>query len=105
MAAGTSTPVRGIPPRAGRGRRSSVVVGLVALLMLAWCAAPARAQNEIAVENALPGNPASEWDVSGAGDPSIQGFTTDISVDQGGTVFFKVDTPATDYRIDIYRMG
>lgn len=63
------------------------------------------AQNAISVENALPGNPASEWDVVGAGDPSIQGFATDISVDQGESISFKVSTPATDYRIDIYRIG
>ena len=61
--------------------------------------------NEIVTENALPGNAPSEWEVAGAGDSSIQGFATDISVDQGGTVEFKIDTPATDYRIDIYRLG
>ena len=61
--------------------------------------------NPIACENTKPGNPASEWDVSGAGSTNIQGFATDISVDQGETVSFKVDTPATAYRIDIYRMG
>jgi hypothetical protein len=61
--------------------------------------------NPIVTENLLPGNPASEWDIVGAGDSSIQGFATQISVDQGQTVFFKVDTPATDYRLDIYRMG
>jgi hypothetical protein len=66
------------------------------------CAAPA---NEIVAENCRPGTPASEWDVSGAGDASIQGFTTDISVGRGGPVTFKVDTDAGDYRIDIYRMG
>ena len=61
--------------------------------------------NEIVTENLQPGNPPSEWDVSGAGDSSIQGFATDISVDQGGTVNFKIDTESTDYRIDIYRLG
>ena len=30
--------------------------------------------NPIVCENQLPGNPAAEWDVSGAGDPSLQGF-------------------------------
>ena len=40
-----------------------------------------------------------------AGDANIQGFATDISVDQGQTVHFKVDTNSTDYRLDIYRMG
>ena len=61
--------------------------------------------NAIVAENCKPGNPASEWDISGAGDTSIQGYATDISVNRGQTVQFKVDTPSTDYRIDIYRLG
>jgi hypothetical protein len=63
------------------------------------------AANAITAENCLTGNPASEWDVSGAGDPSIQGFATQISVNRGGTVQFKVSTNSTNYRFDIYRMG
>ncbi len=66
------------------------------------CVSPA---NEIVAENCQPGNPPSEWEVMGAGDASIQGFATDISVNQGETVNFKVATDATDYRIDIYRIG
>ena len=61
--------------------------------------------NPIVCENDLPGAPASEWDVSGAGDPSIQGFATRISVNRGQTVEFKVSTAATAYHIDIYRLG
>ena len=53
---------------------------------------PGAPANAIEAENCLPGNPPSEWDVSGAGDPTLQGFATDISVDQGETVSFKVDT-------------
>jgi hypothetical protein len=70
----------------------------------AQCSNPA---NPIVAENCLPGNPASEWDVGpqDAGDPTIQGFATDISVNQGGTVFFKISTPAKAYTINIYRMG
>ena len=53
-----------------------------------------------------PETPASEWDISGAGDSTIQGFATDISVDQGQTVQFKIkDTALAPYHIDIYRMG
>ena len=63
------------------------------------------AGNPIVCENSRTGNPSSEWDISGAGDPSIQGFATDISVNRGETVRFKIDTPSTDYRLDIYRMG
>jgi WD40 repeat protein len=66
------------------------------------CSSP---PNAIVAENCLPGNPASEWDISGAGDPSIQGFATNISVNEGDTVDFKIDTDATAYRLDIYRMG
>ena len=61
--------------------------------------------NPIACENAKPGNLASEWDVSGSGDASIQGFATNISVVPGETVQFKIDTPSSNYRLDIYRMG
>jgi hypothetical protein len=59
----------------------------------------------IAVENQLPGNPASEWDVSGTGDESIVGFATDMSVNRGGTERFKVKTNAASFHLDIYRIG
>ena len=62
-------------------------------------------QNDIVCENLLAGAPASEWEVSGAGDASIQGFATDVSVNRGSTVQFKIDTDASSYRIDIYRLG
>ena len=68
----------------------------------AGCITPA---NEIVAENCLPGNPPSEWDVIGAGDANIQGFATDISVNQGGTVHFKIDTDSNNYHINIYRIG
>src|SRR5918994_7432944 len=66
------------------------------------CAAPA---NKIVAENCKPGNDSTEWDVNGNGDPSIQGFATDISVNHGETVGFKVRTSSPKYRIDVYRMG
>ncbi|MDQ3776780.1 MAG: DUF4082 domain-containing protein [Pseudomonadota bacterium] len=66
------------------------------------CGSPA---NGIVAENCLTGNAASEWDVNGAGNASIQGFATDISVNRGQTVSFKIDTNSSDYRLDIYRMG
>ena len=72
-------------------------------LMLAYeCARPA---NEIVAENCLEGHPATEWDINGYGDPSIQGFGTEIAIAQGETIEFKVDTDSDDYRIDVYRMG
>jgi hypothetical protein len=43
--------------------------------------------------------------IAGAGDASIQGFATDISVNKGTTVRFKAKTTANAYRLDIYRIG
>ena len=63
------------------------------------------ALNPIVLENQLPGNPASEWDIVGGGDENIEGFATDFSVDQGQIVDFKINTDSTNYRLDIYRMG
>ena len=73
------------------------------LLVSAYCGFAQ--SNPIVVENAKPGNPSSEWDIAGAGDSSIQGFATDISVNKGETIRFKVKTNATNYRLDIYRLG
>jgi EGF-like domain len=50
-------------------------------------------RSAVATENQLPGSPKSEWDVSGNGDASIQGFATDMSVAHGDTIHFKIDTP------------
>jgi len=91
-------------------RISSILIASVAFstLLVATrsaygsCTNPA---NAIEAENCQPGSPASEWDIDGAGDLSIQGFATDISVNVGGTVYFKIDTDASKYTIDIYRIG
>src|SRR5689334_14649173 len=95
-------------------RQWLVCAAVAAVLATAWlalapaaraaCPAPTGA-NEIVVENCQSGSPRSEWDITGAGDTSIQGFATNMSVNRGTTVSFKVSTPATSYRIDIYRMG
>jgi hypothetical protein len=60
-------------------------------------------QNPIACENLAPGD--TGWDIIGSGDASIQGFSTNASVNAGETVSFKVNTDALTYRLDIYRMG
>jgi len=105
------------PPLIGMwGSAREIALYSVGVLFLFLFATSARAQtfgctptmvNDIVCENSKPGNPASQWDVStgDAGDPSIQGFATDISVAQGGTISFKVKTNATSYGLDIYRMG
>ena len=65
----------------------------------------AQTANDIVQENRLQGDPSTEWDINGWGDPTIQGFGHDISINRGETIFFKIKTDSTDYRIDIYRMG
>jgi hypothetical protein len=61
--------------------------------------------NPIVCENLLTGSPKTEWDITGAGDSTLQGFATEISANIGETVRFKVNTTATLFNIDIYRMG
>ncbi|HVU15367.1 MAG TPA: DUF4082 domain-containing protein [Candidatus Didemnitutus sp.] len=68
-------------------------------------ATAAAASNAITIENANTGTPSTTWDVSGSGDQSIQGFATDISVNKGSTIQFKIDTDAHAYKLDIYRLG
>ena len=63
------------------------------------------AQNAIVSENQLPGTPASVWDLSGPGSTTLEGFTTNISVNHGSTVNFKIESGTTNWRIDIYRLG
>jgi hypothetical protein len=61
--------------------------------------------NPIVQENMLEGNPESEWGIDGAGSDNIEGFATNISVNHGDTVSFKINTDSTHYRVDIYRIG
>ncbi|WP_454618196.1 DUF4082 domain-containing protein [Bradyrhizobium cenepequi] len=67
--------------------------------------AAATSTNPIVLENQKPGNPESEWGIDGAGDSNIEGFATDISVNHGSTISFKINTDSTHYQIDIYRLG
>ncbi|MCO5064180.1 MAG: DUF4082 domain-containing protein [Rhizobiaceae bacterium] len=76
-----------------------------ALTSTAPAALAAAGPNKIVLENQKQGTPESEWGVEGDGDPTIQGFATQISTNVGGTVDFKIATDSTDYRIEIYRMG
>nr|WP_280113395.1 DUF4082 domain-containing protein [Lutibaculum baratangense] len=62
--------------------------------------------NKIVLENQKQGNPESEWGlVDGIGNNNIQGFATEVSVNIGESIDFKIATNSTDYRIDIYRLG
>jgi hypothetical protein len=86
-----SAHIAGKPPR-GRGKRHGRRV-------------VCPPSSVICLENQLPGSPPSQWQVSGGGSGNIQGYATQMSVNKGETVQFKVDTAATAYRVDIYRVG
>ena len=74
--------------------------------LIVICSLHIDAQNPIVTENALPGNPASEWDITGAGDMTIQGYATSISVNKGNTIDFKINvTDGANYEVRIYRLG
>jgi hypothetical protein len=70
-------------------------------------------QNAIVTENSNAGVPASTWDLKNNldgtfGDNSILGFASDISVNKGSTINFKITiTTGTDrqFGIQIYRIG
>lgn len=68
----------------------------------ASCSSP---KNPIEAENCLPGNQPGDWQVDGSGDPTIQGYATDMSVNVGQTIFFKVKTDARTYVVEIFRIG
>ncbi|WP_211304479.1 DUF4082 domain-containing protein [Umezawaea tangerina] len=76
----------------------------IALLSTAASAAPCDAPvvNPVACENSKTGD--TNWDATGGGDPSIEGFATTMSANIGDTVKFKIKT-SSPYKIDIYRLG
>jgi hypothetical protein len=63
------------------------------------------ASNPVSCENSKTGSPRSEWEVERSGDPTIQGYATAMSVNVGQTESFKINTPASSYHLNIYRLG
>ena len=68
------------------------------------------ASNSIVLENQKAGTPESTWAIHGSmanqGNTQIEGFATQISINVGQTVDFKIDDSVSGgYTIDIYRLG
>lgn len=66
--------------------------------------AAANLANTIVLENQKQGTPESVWMI-GRGDPSIEGYAAQFTLNHGQRVDFKINTNSTNYRIDIYRLG
>ena len=103
-----STRVAHGPRRLLRRLAASVTLvlagGLLALPAMAPSAHAQGCANPIVCENELPGTPQSTWDVSSYS-TNIQGFADPFSVNIGNSINFKIESPASSYTIDIYRMG
>src|SRR5215469_9054492 len=92
--------------RVSRLLAGSVAAGLVGALLAIAPAAPSQAAcgNPVVCENQQPGTPQSVWDVTSPS-TTIQGFADPFSVNVGSSVNFKIESPASSYKIDVYRMG
>ena len=82
---------------------SSAVVA--ALVVADAGAAQASCGNPVSCDNQLPGDSQSDWQTTGVGDGTIQGYATSMSVNVGQTESFKISTPSPAYHIDILRLG
>ncbi|MCB8819390.1 DUF4082 domain-containing protein [Microvirga rosea] len=99
-ALGTSQTVQEGSETGGTAASSTTMASALGLT-----AAP-KTPNAIVLENQLDGNSEAEWGLrNGVGDNNIQGFATNISVNHGETIDFKIATDSTHYRLDIYRLG
>src|SRR5260370_6332053 len=83
-----------------------LAVMLASALLVVSPATPARAAcaNPVVCENQLTGTPQSTWDVTNPS-TTIEGFADPFSVNVGGSINFKIKSPASSYTIHIYRMG
>jgi hypothetical protein len=86
-------------------RLTLALVATIVLFALHPAAGLAACANPVACENEKPGSAPSAWQVNGAGDASIQGYATSMSVNKGATIRFKIKTTASNYHIDFYRLG
>jgi len=89
----------------GLGIAAAVALALATLAGVPQASGATTCANPVACENLLPGTPQSVRDVGNGEGKTIQGFADPFSVNLGGTVNFKIESPAKSYAIDIYRMG
>jgi hypothetical protein len=90
-----------------------LVVTIVAAVLVPLSSTPAAQATDpcgppvtsvIACENSKPGTPPNTWQVTGSGDAGLQGFATQMSVNKGETVNFKISS-VVSYHYSIVRLG
>jgi hypothetical protein len=104
--------MRGMHARFGHSARLGTAVLATVLFIPLIGTSPAHATgpcdapivNPIVCENSKPGVPPNAWSVQGAGDPGLQGFGTQISVNRGQIIDFKV-TAVSAWHFDVLRLG
>lgn len=79
------------------------IFGTALAVLPAQTAAAACTGNAIVCENQLPGTDPNVWNT--APDTDIVGFATQISVNAGSTVQFKINSANNAFAVDIYRLG
>lgn len=65
-------------------------------------------KNVIWLENLKDGSNKTDWDIDGAfpgGNPTVHGFATAMSVNQGGALSLKVHSPNSNWTGKVYRVG
>ena len=101
-------PVRGRPSRLVAAVATAVLATVGSLVASAPAAAADPCNpvvNPIVCENSKVGTSHEEWDILGVGDEDIQGFATDISVNAGQRINFKIKAVGATYQIKVYRLG
>ena len=95
---------------APRWRTRTVVAAAACFAALFWLtAAPSRALaacgNPVACENQFPGDPPTDWQVSGIGDTTIQGYATSDERQRWPDDLVQDQDAVHPYHIDILRLG
>lgn len=90
--------------RLSRRPRAAVLSLALLVATLAWGVTSANA-NAITTENSLPGD--SHWEAyeNRASAATIEGYASESSVAQGGTLHLHVDSSAATYRVEVSRLG
>ena len=94
-----------------RPRQTAILTAVVTLFSLTaslpagHVASAVSCANPIVCENQLPGTSQSVWDMTSSEGTTIQGFADPFSVNVGAAINFKVQSAATSYVINIYRIG